>query len=41
MFAQFLGTVEVADVDFEEAFEGFVGAAEGCLVVVEEVEMVV
>ena len=41
MVAQFLGAVEIADVDFEEAFEGFVGAAEGWLVVVKEVKVVV
>ena len=41
LFAQFFRAVEVTDVDFEEAFEGFVGAAEGWLVVVEEVEVVV
>ena len=41
LFAQFLGAVETANVDFEEAFEGFEGAAEGWLVVVEEVEVVV
>ena len=40
LVAQFFGAVEVADVDFEEAFEGFVGAAEGWSVVVEEVEVV-
>ena len=41
LFTQFFGAVKVADVDFEEALEGFVGATEGWLVVVEEVEMVV
>ena len=38
---QFFGAVEVADVDFEEAFEGFERAAEGWLVAVKEVEVVV
>ena len=41
LVAQLFGAVEVANVDFEEAFEGFVGAAEGWLVVVEEVEVVI
>ena len=41
LVAQFLGAVEAADIDFEEAFEGFEGAAEGWLVAVKEVEVVV
>lgn len=41
LVAEFFGTVEVADVDLEEAFEGFVGTVELGLPSVEEVEVVV